>query len=817
MVRFRVQSCNTGRIVLSCCNNINFCQVVDKVTKVQFNSVRNQTVASCIDHVYTNSKHRISPVRIISCGTSDHDAIAFLRYSKEPHAPSRTIRKRSYKNFNREEYLNYISSIDFSDVYSCQEVDDAAALLTSKLVGVLNCHAPWIVFQQRKHFVPWLTKDTLELMEERDRVKQEAKNMVISEGNTASQEQVQMWDRYKKLRNSVNNWVKQDEIRYKRIKVQECQDCPSKTWKLAKKFMEWNSPGPPSQLEVMENKEIKMYSKARDIAKIMNEFFIRKVKTIVERLRKVPANLSGCRMIMQGKNINLSMRYVTVNKVRKLLSSLKNTTSTAIDQLDNFAVRIAADQLAGPLHHVISLSIMQQKFPTSWKFTKIVPLHKKNSALHRENYRPVAILSPLSKVLEKVVYEVIYSYFERNSLFHPSLHGYRRDRSTMTALLSMYEKWVKAATLGQVSGVVLVDLSAAFDLVMPELLIQKLKIYGLNDDFTSWIISYLTGRFQSVWIDHVYSDYLETNIGVPQGSNLGPLFFLIFFNDLPSFISGDIDCYADDSTLGATAEDANQISQRLSGDCDKLSMWMEGNKFKLNADKTHFMVIGTSARLQITEKVKVSMDGVELSESSDNKEALLGITMQNNLKWCSQVEELSKKLKKRLTGLGNLKYLMNRSKKDSIVQGVFNSVLCYCLPLFGGCSNSQVQMLQVQQNKAAQIVLNFPPRTSRDLMFDKLKWLTVSQLIAYHTAITVYRVRLSKSPEHLANLLCRENHNGHIILKNPKLQVYKDSFIFRGGILWNKLPRELRSCLTFPKFKSDLKGLITGNIPRFVG
>ena len=126
-------------------------------------------------------------------------------------------------------------------------------------------------------------------------------------------------------------------------------------------------------------------------------------------------------------------------------------------------------------------------------------------------------------------------------------------------------------------------------------------------------------------------------------------------------------------------------------------------------------------------------------------------------------------------------------------------------------------MLQVQQNKAAQIVLNFPPRTSRDLMFDKLKWLTVSQLIAYHTAITVHRVRLSKSPEHLANLLCRENHNGHIILKNPKLQVYKDSFIFRGGILWNKLPRELRSCLTFPKFKSDLKGLITGNIPRFVG
>ena len=321
---------------------------------------------------------------------------------------------------------------------------------------------------------------------------------------------------------------------------------------------------------------------------------------------------------MQGKNISFSAKFVTVNKIRKLLASLKVKTSSSVDQLDNYAVKLAADHVAGPLHHVVTLSLMQQRFPESWKNTKIIPLHKKKSTLKRENYRPVEILSPLSKVLEKVMYEQIYGYFEKNNLFHPSLHGYRRGRSTMTALLSMYEKWVKAASVGQLSGVVLVDLSAAFDLVSPALLIHKLRVYGFDDSTRQWILSYLTNRYQSVWIDHVLSEFKENSIGVPQGSNLGPLFFLIFFNDLPTYINESIDCFADDSTLGATGKDIAEIGERLSSDCDQLSSWMKSNSLKLNANKTHFLMMGTSRRLSnMVENMVVGMDGGTLVENEN--------------------------------------------------------------------------------------------------------------------------------------------------------------------------------------------------------
>ena len=182
----------------------------------------------------------------------------------------------------------------------------------------------------------------------------------------------------------------------------------------------------------------------------------------------------------------------------------------------------------------------------------------------------------------------------------------------------MYDKWVSAASQGKLSGVVLVDLSAAFDLVSPSLLIKKLQVYGLEDDIINWISSYLTQRYQSVWIDHVYSNFLENSIGVPQGSILGPLLFLIFFNDLPTYMRGDIDCYADDSTVSASAEKIEDIGAVLSHDCEQLSSWMVANSFKLNADKTHLLTIGTSSRLNKVERdMVVTKDGVTLKHSSE--------------------------------------------------------------------------------------------------------------------------------------------------------------------------------------------------------
>ena len=172
-----------------------------------------------------------------------------------------------------------------------------------------------------------------------------------------------------------------DEDVYKRERIQENLQDSAKVWKTTKTFMNWKTPGTPTQLE----ESGLLITSAAKISQVMNTFFIDKVRAIRENMAKVAINLTPCNQIMQNKRCSLSLSHITEDKVKELLSSLSNSRSTAIDELDNYSVKIAAPVIAGPLQHIITLSIMQHSFPSSWKYAKVLPLHKKLDTLHKKN------------------------------------------------------------------------------------------------------------------------------------------------------------------------------------------------------------------------------------------------------------------------------------------------------------------------------------------------------------------------------------------------------------------------------------------------
>ena len=708
-----------------------------------------------------------------------------------------------------------IAEIDWSDILTTIDLDAAVNLFTNKFKEVLNFHAPWILYQQRKHHKVWISKETKELMAERDKWKRKATALSIeNRGLQSSQEEVEAWSEYKIIRNRVNNLKKNEEYRYKKFVISEASGSSKSTWNSIKHFMDWNSPGTPNQILVNNV----LYRKAFEVATLLNDFFIEKVEKHMKMFRGGNLDLKGCQKIMDSKRCSLTLNFVSVKKIENLIRNLKSSKAVAVDELDSFSLKISAKYVAAPVHHLVTLSMMQQKFPTTWKFSKVLPLFKKGSQLDRKNYRPVSILSPISKILERVVHDQLYSYFANNHLFHPNVMGFRRNRSTMSCILQMYDRWVQGAGEGMISGVVLLDLSAAFDLVDSTLLVKKLKTYGLRTDIIAWLESYLCDRKQAVWVDHIFSDWRNVPGGLPQGSILGPLLFTIFSNDLPEFLSSEIEQYADDNTMSSIKPSIDEINVNLNENCQVISEWMRTNRMCLNADKTHLMICGTSHRVSkiCQESINISMDNVSLQQSNNDCENVLGVSLQQNLKWTKHVQNLQSKLKVRLAGLRKIRNTLGFDKRNLIAKAIFESVLVYCIPAWGGTSKGDIEDLQVLQNRAAEFVMNLPGRSNREQMFLSLGWLTVHQLSVFHTIMAVYKIRNTKEPEYLARKLNRENVRGNIIVPNSHLTLLKRSFVFRGSELWNRLPLTIRNLEKVSEFKKELKKWVTDNISKFL-
>ena len=267
--------------------------------------------------------------------------------------------------------------------------------------------------------------------------------------------------------------------------------------------------------------------------------------------------------------------------------------------------------------------------------------------------------------------------------------------------------------------------------------------------------------------------------------------------------------------MTVSAESVEEIGNLLSSNCQTISDWMQGNKLKVNPEKTHLLTVGTGARLKNqVSKVVVEMDGVDLQETDSGM--LLGCYVQSDLKWHKQIDMLLTKLQSRLGALDKFKNVVTPTVKKTIVEGIFTSVLSYCIPLFGGCDKGEMQSLQVMQIKAARIVTSLGIRTDRRELFATLDWMTVNQLVYYHSALSTYRIRKSSEPEYLAEILNRNNRLNKIIVPNSTLSLAMKSYCFRGANEWNRLPEEIRECEKIRNFKKRLKSWILMNVPQFL-
>ena len=418
--------------------------------------------SSGLDHYYTNRPEKLSQVATQYCGGSDHLLIFATRYSKSVRTTPRYIRRRSYKDFNSEAFIAAIRQVSWLDVYLCEDVNIAVELLSSKITFILDTMAPLKTIQVRTKYSPWISKQTLELMKDRNKLQKTA-------SETKNRDD---WSKFKSLRNQVNNRLKYEERKWQKFRLEECEGNPSKTWKNVKNILNWVHSGSPSQLFAGG----RLVSKPQEVADAQNQYFVEKINTLRQGLPPPATDpLETLKSLMQGRNCSFSLTCVHPSEVEQVISSLSNSSSFGMDMIDTCTVKLLKDDIVPALTHIINLSITSKTFPSSWKKAKIIPLHKKDDVLNPKNYRPVAILPVLSKVLERVIFNQVVSYLSENSLIHPNHHAYRAHHNTTTALLQMYDTWLESLEKTEMAGVCFLDMSAAFDIVVDHsLLIQKL-------------------------------------------------------------------------------------------------------------------------------------------------------------------------------------------------------------------------------------------------------------------------------------------------------------------------------------------------------
>ena len=479
-----------------------------------------------LDHLYTNRPDKLSEVRAEFTGMSDHKIILVRKFSKDLRTAERYTRKRMFKNFQPDQFKYAVMAMpELAACLASTSADTAASALTSGLGRILDAMAPVRTIQNRKSYVPYLSSETKALQAD-------AKTAQETAAMTGRPED---WRQYRSLRNQKNRSVKDDERNWQQKKLSTTNN-PADMWKAAKAMLGWSSAGPPTKLYHLGN----YITSPAGLATTMNNFFLDKVKRLREGIPPTDVDpLAMMRESMRGRTCTFTFQPVREQQMEEIVAGLRGSKATGVDYIDVGCLKLVAREIAPCLAHITNLSVATSTFPKIYKYAKVVPLLKlaDKSPLSCSSYRPVSLLPVLSRAVEKALFSQLSDYLESNNLLHPNHHGGRKNHNTTTALIQLNDEWLAAAEEGMMTGVMMTDLSAAYDLWDHKIGLEKASLMGVEPAACSWISSYISGRSQSCTVDgHLSAALKLPAYSVPQGSVGAPLLFLMANSDLPDVI-----------------------------------------------------------------------------------------------------------------------------------------------------------------------------------------------------------------------------------------------------------------------------------------
>ena len=451
-------------------------------------------------------------------------------------------------------------------------------------------------------------------------------------------------------------------------------------------------------------------------------------------------------------------------------------------------------------------------YKLTYENAKVTPCFKKGDKTDKTNYRPISILPIISKIIERHISDQVKEYLNRHKLLYERQSGFRNNHSCESALTAIIDDWITAIDKNKIVGTVLLDLSKAFDLVDHKILLSKLRCYQFGEGSLTWFESYLTQRQQQVSIAGKLSSSMHISSGVPQGSVLGPLLFLLYINDLALEIDKSlIDFFADDATLTMTGTCTADIAQELNSDVVSAVNWCKRNKMTVNILKTKAMFLSSAQRQSYLQEnapnIRIGNDQIQLS----SHEKLLGVIVDSSLNWSSQVEATLKKGNSLLYLLGRIKIYLNSSTRKLYFNAYILPHIDYCCTIWGNCNNNLLDKLIKFQKRAARLILDKAMDTPSAELFQQLGWMRFAERVIYRKAILMYKSLHNLAPTYLSTKFTYTSEIHQVNLRSltdstlyvpkPNLEIYRKTFAYSGSKIWNTLPESVRGAPSLWAFK----------------